>query len=294
MNQNRFRAATNPALIRISLGAVVAFALGNAPARAMGTLDYDPTKCKTDAGGKFYVAIGWNVLAMPLPGKAIMIDTSRLKHREPPDSSDQEGCPGNPLQTLSYGLPFTYLPEGSAAPRDPTKPMIGAWGLELIDLYFGEIETKPITTEWNAERVDRLQFDDFCAKSTIVEELSNGFTACRLQWRKSQTRTEDWMALYKSHVESYATPLGHPFMMLCGGDMLTERIEHCNVRYAVTPNLGLVYHFHPYLGPIRLPLDHVTDYDRALRTAIESYIVKDYVWPDFHSGNAVQNAGQKP
>src|SRR5262249_29263921 len=77
---------------------------------------YDPKSCETNAGGKLYIALGRNVLALPTSAGIVVVEAQLYSgdDRIPaPDPTQPEGCPDNPRQLTSYAFPFK-----SAIPLD--------------------------------------------------------------------------------------------------------------------------------------------------------------------------------
>ncbi|HEY6619121.1 MAG TPA: hypothetical protein VIY68_06240 [Steroidobacteraceae bacterium] len=93
--------------------------------------------------------------------------------------------------------------------------------------------------------------------------------------RVAEAGQENWGASYGARPDVYAAPLGKPFDFDCGPLLLENTISDCNVAYTMAPGLGVGYRFQPYLGRHHIPIDRAFEYDRGLRAAIESTIVKD-------------------
>lgn len=242
--------------------------------------EYDPASCKSDAHGKRYVSLGPYVLALPYSKRAAyMIDPLRPGDigLAPPDPAEPDGCPGNPLQSWSFefiGAPFELAAQGSTP-----APGAGARA-DRLTLYRALREhptPRPGDREWSGADLRRMIWDAFCKKATIREELTNGLTACRIQ-PNGDAQVEDWAAVYRARSDVYATPLGNPFIVDCGLLLRRSTIAHCDVAYTMMLGLGVGYRFQPYLGPHPIPLDRIIAYDRGLRAAIESTLVKDYAW----------------
>ena len=91
---------------------------------------------------------------------------------------------------------------------------------------------------------------------------------------------EDWAAAYISDPNAYATPLGRPFIVVCGPNLYTgPAISKCEVGYSIAHGLAVGYDFQPYLGRSPIPIDHIIVLDRSIRAQIDAAIVKDFVWP---------------
>src|SRR5690348_15430650 len=94
-------AAIAPILLSTGAGSALAANSGSEK------LSYDPSTCKTDAHGKLYIALGRNVLAMPIAGSVIVARYGN-DWLVPPDSADAVGCPNNPEQLTGFGFPYAY------------------------------------------------------------------------------------------------------------------------------------------------------------------------------------------
>ena len=253
---------------------------------AMSKFEYDPAQCRSDAYGKFYVALGPTVLALNQPVAPILIDDIGDLRRVPSDPKQPIGCPDNPMQVKSYEplIPFA-LPGQNASPSQPE----GVLELTLYDITPADPPPNQTSKEWSAEAIFRRSDELTCSHATKREELPAGLIACRFQQAPTQVHIEDWMATYIAHPDIYQTPLGHEFTFDCQGDLYSDGFGHCHVIYAISSSLGLSYNFEPYRGHVILPIDKVIDYDRALRREVQSSIVEHYPWPsesgrDFPSG----------
>ena len=268
-------------LIAISLAASLWSGMHLAPARAADTRrEYDPAACKRSAQGNRYVALGPYVLALPYSKRAAyMIDPLRPGDigLVPPDPAEPEGCPDNPLQSWSFefiGAPFALTAEGG------TPAAGGGARADRLTLYRA-LRHRPTPSagdrEWAGADLMRMLWDKFCEQAAVREELPDGLTACRIR-PNGDAQVEDWGATYRARLDVYATPLGHPFIVACGLLLRQSTVGHCDVAYTMMPGLGVGYRFQPYLGPHPIPFGRIIAYDRGLRAALESTLVKDYAW----------------
>lgn len=248
---------------------------------------YDPTACKSDAHDKFYIALGRNVLAVPRTGDAMIgaiYPGMKYDRFAPPDPSDPEGCPGNPLQLQSFA--FLYQMDAIKASKSgvPQEKTPRADLLQLIrirDDQSGVTQNGPL---WIGERIQLGDARRACESAALREELPNGMTACRVKlltkYPELNERIENWAASYLAPPEIYTAPLGEQFVANCDSILFSHPMGHCNVAYVIVPGLGLVYRFQPYLGPHPIHIDQIIDFDRGLRTAIDAALVQNYPWPD--------------
>jgi hypothetical protein len=132
---------------------------------------------------------------------------------------------------------------------------------------------------WWGEWSNRELVDSLCKRATLHEDLDNALVACRIRPADPPYgRQEDWPASYIAKSEIYTTPLGKPFVINCGSNLLSTAIDHCDVAYAVYPDVGVSYR--PYYGVSPIPINQAITYDRSLREAVGAAIVKDYRWPN--------------
>jgi hypothetical protein len=247
--------------------------------------EYDPATCKTDAQGKRYVALGRYVLATPYSKRdAYLLDPLRPGNigLVPPDPTEPQGCPGNPLQSWSYA--FIYAPHGIEADGS-ANPAGDAPRADRLTLYRTIDRPIPGTEdpEWGGADVLVMSWNTICKLAAVREDLPNGLTACRikLHWPSdpaAEARQENWGATYRARPDVYTTPLGRPFIVQCGPLLFENTISHCNAGYTIMPGLAVGYRFEPYLGPHPIPIARIIDFDRGLRAAIERIVVKNYEW----------------
>lgn len=240
---------------------------------------FDPATCKRNTGN-LYVALGRYVFATPAPAKAnLVIDPIEESRRiKVPDPSEPLGCFDNPLQSDSHALlhstDFGAVDPGSGKPLVPDL-------LTFYNLRRGGPTSEGKETEWPGQHYQYMRAERVCRTATIHEDLANGLMACRIKPVDPQnTRPEDWTATYTAKSETYATPLGKPFVINCGPGLLSDGIDHCDVTYEMLKGLGVSYRFSPYRARNPIPIDQALNFDRSLRASTERALVKDYPWPD--------------
>jgi hypothetical protein len=248
--------------------------------------EYDPAACKQDAEGKRYVALGHYVLATPYNKRDVyLLDPMRPGNigLVPPDPTEPQGCPGNPLQSWSYA--FIYTPEGIGV-GGGARPAGDAPRADRLTLYRtlrNSPAPSPDDPEWAWADALLMSWNTFCKAAAVREDFSNGLTACRikLHWPTDpavEARQENWGVSYRARPDVYATPLGRPFVVECGPMLLEHPLSQCDVGYTIMPGLGVGYSFQPYLGRHPIPIERIIDFDRGLRAAIKGTVVKDYGW----------------
>jgi len=270
---------------------VLAFvALLSAPQPAAAyEFPYNTASCKNDPHGKFYVALGQYVFAMPYAEKDYFVYNSLRPGNiglKPPDPSDPVGCFGNPLQSWSHAFAYRYhrMMLGKNAP-----PVEDKEGPELLTLF--RIIDNPIPSAddkaWPGEEVELRVGDQGCQHAAVREDMPDGLTACRIKPAAYLDRPqEDWAAHYRARADVYMTPLGKPFIVNCGPELTKSTISSCEIAYTMKPGLGVSYRFQPYRGRNAIPINHIIDFDKSLRAAIEDELVKDYPWPDLSPAGA--------
>jgi hypothetical protein len=197
-------------------------ALSTPQVAAKDEFHYAAAACKADAKGHLYVALGEYVLAVPFLKNGIyMVDRGPPKTRRlAPDPAEPEGCPGNPSQQRSYafyfGSPLTDSKDGGAKSTRREAPA----RLTLFEVWNPDPKADRERSEWYGESSRALYAETACAQPTIREALPNGLTACRNR-QITERPVEDWAAAYISDPNTYATPLGRPFIVVCGPNLHT-------------------------------------------------------------------------
>jgi hypothetical protein len=249
---------------------------------------YDPSTCKTDAQGKLYIALGRNVLAVPTSG-SVVVARYGDNWLKPPDPAEPMGCPGNPQQLSGYAFPYAF--NAVVGNKDSAFPSAHARAdvLQLIRIRGNAEVPSPDDTEWRGESFQSKIAKAVCEKA-VPEELSNGFTACRLSPTDKTLRVEEWRTTYVGRSDIYTTPLNRPFVVNCDDHVYTSPVGDCGVTYVFRPDLGVTYNFRPYRSSTPLPIDKIIEFDRGLRTAITGALVENYRWPDQAPSNDKSNA----
>lgn len=275
---------TVAALFALCVASAYGDALTGATTRR-GKPDFDPSVCSEQADGKYYIALGRNVLGLPPTGTTITGDLYAGTGFDPipvPDPAAPEGCFGNPKQLHSYGFLYWVADAVFAKYGVRAETRAQADLLQLFRTIRRNAVPSAADPEWPGEAYQTEFAQLECERATIREELSNGLMACRIKPKPEAhiDRVEDWGASYISHSEIYATPLGKLFVVNCDPGLSTSRVGQCNVAYTVTAGLGVAYRFKPYLGPHPISIDHVLEFDRGLRQQIDNARVPNYPWPD--------------
>lgn len=260
--------------LSIILCVLIAIACLAVQANAKDEFRYDWGKCKTDVRGDVYVAFGDRVLRFPWSDSRIyFIDSlSPNEQRTPPDSSEEVGCQGNPLQVRMFGALTGSL--WIVKDDEPVTPITLYWN------WRPRAHTDAKNSVWRGEDIGLDMLRLMCERATTTEILLNGLKACRLKpTNPPDARVEDWAANYSTDPNTYATPLGHPLVARCGPTIFSTPIDDCQVAYAITTELGVAYRFHPYHGAHPFPLDKLLSFDRSLQEHISAATVHDYKWP---------------
>ena len=272
------RRGAMPALLATML------ALSTLHAAAKDEFHYDAATCKTDAKGKLYIALGQYVLAVPFLKKDVyLLDPVLPKARRlAPDPTEPEGCPGNPSQQRSFAFHFgSQLGDIEGGNPNSAHREAPTW-LTLYEVWNPDLRADRDHSEWFGENAGLAKL--VCARATIRETLPNGLAACRVK-PIDNSRVEDWGASYISDPSVYATPLGRPFIVDCGPGLYSGIMGHCRVGYSIAHGLAVGYEFQPYLGPSPIPIDHIVEFDREIRTQIDAATVKDFIWPKQEDDN---------
>jgi len=257
----------NRVSLRLALSAILGLLSLQASALAANEFKYDPLSCKADAHGSLYIALDQYIFAVPWGGD-VMIDRVPAKDRRlVPVPGEPEGCPGNPAQMRNYS--FLYALQAAHEAQQGVAPAVRP-STDLLQLIVNSDST-----------MDRFELDfaeQTCRHATVREELPNGLTACRVK-PVHDAPIEDWGASYIARSEIYKTPQGGRFAVDCDPGMHTDQIGYCGVAYMVLPGLFLTYRFQPFLGPRAIPIADIIEFDRGLRTQVNSMLIKDFIWP---------------
>lgn len=245
---------------------------------------YDPSRCKADAQGKLFIALERHVLAVPNEGPMMLGRFYPGTKDEPlpaPDPAEPVGCPDNPNQLMIRGFMYRHqAPQEAQFGVDPASTL----RVNFVTLMrVGQVGTPSWPgMQWNGEDVNLQVARSACTRASVREQLANGLEACRVKQSRPNVRIEDWAASYIARPDIYQSPLGNPFSIYCGPNLFTGFIGDCKVSYVLLPGLGITYRFQPYGNSPHLPIERVIEFDRGLRAALESALVRDYKWPEQH------------
>jgi hypothetical protein len=226
-------------------------ALGAAQPRAQ-QLQYDSSSCHPDAAGLVYIALGREVFRWPQEELTLIRDLPpelRAEALQPPDPSEQEGCPGNPIQAA--GFDFVYRPGDLPTRGIPER-------LELI-------AARP--DFWGLQKNAEQHFLRTCERWHEREETGYGFVACAVPPSPPRLR-EQWATHYQAKLEIYRAPFDRPFTVLCSYEIV------CDIEYKLYETVNIAYSFRRD----RVPISEVIDFDRSLRSRIERSRVSDFQW----------------
>lgn len=276
-------------LRKVGALAFVGLVMVSFPLRAFGkdAFQYDPSTCKIDAKGHLYIALGPNVLSVPYSKSGVyLLDPVLPKAKRPaPDPSEQEGCLGNPTQQRSVaflaGAPFTDIEQSHSKLEHRERPT----KLTLYDTSEPRTGADSNPPRWFGEHSPNF-LELMCSPPASRETLPNGLNACRTPLRgKPDARTEDLGGTYFSDASVYATPLGRRFVVNCTPYLYSGPLfGNCDVAYSIASDLAVSYEFQPYRGRSPIPIDHIIEFDRKLRTQIAGAIMTNFIWPSETGG----------
>lgn len=243
-----------------------------------GRVDFNLSGCKDNPNRRLYVALGHTVISVPGNGYGGFMSADPKKRLPPPDPSDPEGCPGNPLQAILYSFFITpkLPPNGPAGPS--SSPAIA---LRVI-LYPTEGDDGTgKKAEWLGEGVvlEIMRSDCNSSSNKIDDQSIKGFRACLIPRKDMRTPPKDWGGVYVAHSDVYRTPLGKPFVVSCYPRIFVTK--QCQVAYD-TGSVDLSYHL-----PEAALYDRAIIFDRAVRAQIDADIDRKYKWPN--SNTATHN-----
>ncbi len=270
----------------LALAGAVLLSLGLCrPAAAQKS--YELPRCKTDAKGKVYIALGRTVLGLPPPnanggiGQAVPKDAMLPA----PDPAEPEGCPDNPAQVQSQGL-TAFLPLAS----DPVRPgqsRQNVWATGS-GLRLWRIEVFPKRSAGYPDPEPSLSHavlvESECASTNPDWSESNGVEICLVRPHPSpygMDSPRNWGRSYRVASDRYGTPRGGPFMFTCDPNAGQPHwAADCDVGYVLTGGLRLTYEFlPPESGYPASFVDDVIAFDREARALLADGLWPDYPWP---------------
>lgn len=232
---------------------------------------YDPAKCKQDAQGMVYFALGSTVFRMPYQQPLFIggmgpKEEATLPKR--PDPSELEGCPGNPIKGSSYTFAYRYeqLVKNKQNPNLSMSP-------DVLSIVYVPPEDRGYLGNQDTWEND---FERVRQESKTCDELISGLIACR---RPSADPAEqggmEWSA-YQAKAGVYDTPLGRRFTVSCMDVFPSGGQRQCKIAYIYAANIYIHYKFHRN----NLPISEIINYDRSLRKKLEDMQVQNYAWPN--------------
>jgi hypothetical protein len=227
-------------------------------------LPYHPDRCKTDAKGRVYFALGRQVFHVPYQTPLFTEFKRQDSMPSRPDPSEPTGCPGNPLWGESFLFSHGYSADENKKP-DPNSNRPPE-GLRLMEPESEQLDLQLFYEESFTRRKDTYN---------TCEALPEGFVACYTPPEDTSLPKAAWGVTYQAAPDVYRAPMDRPFTIFCAPASTLPM--QCNVNYrAYDGDLILAYWFYPK----DLPISEIIDYDRRLRETVEAMRVKDYRWAD--------------
>jgi hypothetical protein len=239
--------------------ALVVFQFGKA---AADTFSFDPAACHPEAGGLVHIALGTSVFRWPERELTLIDDSRRDADGEAlaaPDPTEPEGCPKNPIRGSNFSFAYRY----QAILEDKSRPVVPEFAPDLLQL---------IRLGKNAafQLGGRADYENLCSHSNMPHQMIHGMTECSIRPNDPKIPERLWARSYQAPPATYAAPFGETFYVNCVGGNALE----CTVRYKMRADVMVLYKFRPE----RIPLDHIFDFDRALRAKISGAEVPEYPW----------------
>ena len=254
---------------------LLAAAAGVAGANAE-PFDYNPAECATDPQGMVYLALGRTVLRLPeemldlriIGGKLSIVDPSAMA--PPPDPLEPEGCPGNPVQSLSFRL--------SSRLQDPTQFLFETALLtaERFDVSGDE----PIAEQW---------YRVTCERHGLESVLPNGLIGCAWPPDDPDVPRAYWPTRYRARPEIHSTPVGRPFIVDCWLGHVATASQFCFVRYRFAEAAALYYQVNVQL----VPISEIVAFDRGLQSLLAAALMRDFRWGDDDGRTAAGDDGDR-
>ena len=259
------------ALVLLVLAVAALAGLSPPPAQAQAaseSIPYDPAGCTPPvADGKVRIAVGRTVLALPAEDLLAIGGTADWKRKTlpaPPDPSQPEGCPSNPIWGSYFTMAFRY-PTSDPADED---------GLATASANVVYLSDDNAPLQAGMERTVRRRCEE-APPGSIKETLPSGFIRCRYR-PAIDLPVADWSTSLVAPKDLYTVPGNRPFNVDCLSGELTPSAHGCPVNYRLQPFMSVFYK----VDFARTPAEDVIALDRALRRTILEAEVPDYRWSD--------------
>ena len=225
-----------------------------------GTAQFDPSKCSTDSGGKYYYfALGRHVFRQPIDNPAVISVPNGPEYLaslpRPPIPADPVGCPGHPLQVSHYGFShFVSTTNGqpSSASRNADHFKVGLNNSTFVgtqDELFQMCQTKD-------------------HRDTSVP----GFIGCIISGC-GITPTCYYSRVYQT--VDHLSPDAAKMTLLCeGGVDLRPFPIGCQGGYKLYADVAIYYGF----DPRKIPLEASLEAETAFRRRLHAAEIADYQW----------------
>ncbi|WP_421706607.1 hypothetical protein [Algihabitans sp.] len=229
------------------------------------TLSYDPSRCSTEAGDFVHVAFWETVLRLPKDDLLYIQDfpPERLAQAPtPPMPAELEGCPGNPIRARAYFIRLA----GDTVP--PALPLTEAGYVPLQRLAL--VASRP--QHWGTQLSDEQAVARCFIRADGFEVLANGLELCQFPPDDLSLSKERWAVSLRAPADVYEAPLSRSFVSNCSGKF--PQGNWCNVTYKLTDQVLIQYRYFSK----RLRFEDLIVFDRALRQALNEWILKGFVW----------------
>jgi hypothetical protein len=230
-------------------------------------IQYDSSKCSTDAHGMIYFAVGRRVYRQPenVPlGLVAYSDKMREEQHvpSPPKPNEPIGCPDHPIQELGY-----YIGPFAAMPEDKDKILYAN-----ADKVGMEIVNNP-----KEGLNDESLLDLMCKKYDLRDTTKQGFIGCQKPFKCGND------VIYKA--QEYTFPSKKPFLLWCHvGPHCEVGPIYCEAAYKVYGDFNVWYKF----VSTTIPVEDTIKLDKELQRRFEAAEVKNYPWPDNKTVNATE------
>lgn len=229
---------------------------------------YNPENCKVDAEGMVYFALGREVFRRPYTDIMTirgMSEEDKAALPSRPDPSEPEGCPDNPIWGSNFSLSYKHQP------RHPENYPSGTpFAVEQLSIIAIPDRDKGTKVEFGLQPSLERDFERAKNEFNICEEYENGLTACFIP---NEATKDKWTVKFRADPEIHSAPFGRPFVVSCLSWVGLGFVE-CNVSYNYTDDLRIAYKFRLD----RLPALEIIEYDKGIRSKIESMRVINYAW----------------